>query len=153
MQCRLRENDKNLSEDAYLNKESDITGNEENFNMIRNLNSGNNIHHRKNSTDFSYPFNFVNDNSLFLNVAWNFFKKPMEEKEFKIIFDNSFKYQTKDKYEEDSASEIVFLDRVNSSSHTKSNYNESRKNSSEDDIYGYTLKNNKDIIDEFLDCS
>ncbi len=83
----------------------------------------------------------------------NFFKKPMDEKDFKIIFDNSFKHETKEIIEEDFASEIILLDRINSSSNTKSNYNESRKNSSEDEVYGYNLHNNRDIIDDFLDCS
>jgi hypothetical protein len=83
----------------------------------------------------------------------NFFKKPMDEKDFQIIFDNPFKFENKEINEENYASDIILLDRMNSSSNTKSNYNESRKNSSDVEVYGYTLDNNKDIIDEFLDCS
>ena len=132
---------------------SEKKGNHDNVSFLKTFNSGNDVNYRKKSTDFSYPFNFINDNSIFLSAAKNFFRKPFDEKDFKIIFDNSFKFETKEFHEDDSSIEIILLDNANSFNNTQSNYNGMRKISNEMEVYEYNLDNNRDIIDEFLHCS
>jgi len=132
---------------------SETNANNDNFSFLKTFNTVSDVNFRKKSNDFSYPFNFINDNSIFLSAAKNFFRKPFDEKDFKRVFDNSFKFETKEIYEDESSIEIILLDGANSSSNTKSNYNQIRKNSNDKELYGYNFENSRDIIEEFLHCS
>ncbi len=105
---------------------------------------------RKSSIDFTYP-NFINDNTLFItNSSFRHCLKG-EEKEFQLVFENSFKFgeenlgNEKDNYGDfdHEFSAILFLDE-NGSSQRKSS-TESLSNSKSDSI------DVDDIIDQFME--
>jgi hypothetical protein len=107
---------------------------------------------RKSSIDFTYPnFNFINDNSIFItNSSFRHCLKG-EEKEFQLVFENSFKFgednlgNEKLSYDhfDHEVSAILFLDE-NASSQRKSS-TESISNSKSDSI------DVDDIIDQFME--
>ena len=105
---------------------------------------------RKSSIDFTYP-NFINDNTLFItNSSFRHCIKS-EEKEFQLVFENSFKFGEENLGNEKvnyynfdhEFSAILFLDE-NCSSQRKSS-SESLSNSKSDMI------DVDDIIDQFME--
>jgi len=88
------------------------------FNNVLNSN-------RKSSIDFNYPnFNFINDNSIFVSNPYFRSSFKAEEKDFQLIFENSFKFandKTHDEMKnyENETSAILFIDE-NASSNRKS---------------------------------
>ena len=106
---------------------------------------------RKSSFDCMCPtFNFVNDNSIFLSNTYirNHFKG--EEKDFQVVFENSFKFANEKANEEhliqdDEFSGILFVDE-NVSSNTNR-----RSSSIEIEPVININETNYDIISKFMD--
>lgn len=94
---------------------------------------------RKSSIDFNYGFNLFNDNSIF-TANNNSFRSSLkvEEKEFQLVFENSFKKEE----------ELFYNDDVDGIFFVEENLSSQRKSSFEIDD---PVKFNNDIIEQFMD--
>jgi hypothetical protein len=108
---------------------------------------------RKSSIDFNYPnFNFINDNSIFISNSSIRQSIKAEEKEFQLVFENSFKFaeanSNNDKMNYDhfdhDVSAILFLDENASSQRKSSTESSNLTNTKSDNV-------DMDIIDQFME--
>ena len=105
---------------------------------------------RKSSIEFGSNFNFINDNSIFISNSSfkNLVINPydLEENDFRLIFENSFKFRDFHKenqfiFEEGDNEEILlFADEKSSDPATPRGCNNAAK------------EHVTDVIEEFLDC-